>query len=64
MKRILSLSLITLFALQSTAFAVGSRRAAYVGGTAVQLKDAKKVVEGNLITNDENFLKFTYPGGQ
>lgn len=44
----------------STAFAVGSKKAAYVGGTAPAFKDAKKVVEGQLITSDEKDLRFVY----
>jgi hypothetical protein len=60
MYRKLSLCLALVLLSQSTVFAVGSKKAAYVGGTAAAFKDAKKSVEGELITNDEKELKFAY----
>ena len=56
----LSLLLALVLLSHSTAFAVGSKKAAYVGGTASAFKDSKKVVEGQLITGDEKELKFVY----
>jgi hypothetical protein len=56
----LSLLLALVLLSHSTALAIGSKKAAYVGGTAPAFKDAKKVVEGELITNDEKELKFVY----
>lgn len=58
MYRKLPLLLALVLLSQSTAFAVGSKKAAYVGGTVPAFKEAKKAVEGELITNDEKELKF------
>jgi hypothetical protein len=49
---------------QPLALALGSKKAAYVGGTAPQFKDAKKVVEGTLDTSDDKELKFVYNNNQ
>ncbi len=60
MSRILSLCLIAVLLCPAAALAVGSKRAAYMGGTAPQFKNEKKEVEGQLITNDEKELRFVY----
>ncbi len=60
MSRKLPLLLALVLLSQTTVFAVGSKKAAYVGGTAPAFKDAKKAVEGELITSDEKELKFVY----
>jgi hypothetical protein len=60
MSKIVSVCLTVLLLLPSTALAVGSKKAAYVGGTVAEFKDAKKEVEGTLITTDEKELRFVY----
>ena len=42
----------------STCFAVGSTKAAYIGGTAIEFKGAEKNVEGTLDLTDEKDLRF------
>ena len=60
MFRILSPCLAQLLLLPSVALAVGAKKAAYVGGTVAEFKDAKKSVEGVLETNDEKEMRFVY----
>ncbi len=60
MLRILSVCLILLLACQSIAFAADSNNAAYYGGTVAVFKDAKKAIEGRLVTTDEKELQFVY----
>lgn len=60
MHKKLSLLLALVLLSPSAALAVGSKKAAYVGGTAPAFKDAKKIVEGELVTSDEKELKFVY----
>src|SRR3954469_5062385 len=63
MQRIVSLFLVLLLS-PLTALAVGAKKAAYVGGTAPEFKDAKKQIEGALETNDEKEMRFVYTKGQ
>lgn len=63
MKKILILTLLFTFILNSIAFAgIGSKKAAYQGGTTKDkdFPDAKDGVEGILDTADEAQLKFSY----
>ena len=58
--RILALALcLTLFFVPS-AYAVGSKKAAYIGGTAPDFKGAKKNVEGTLDLENEKELRFNH----
>jgi hypothetical protein len=59
MRRIVSLCLVLLLS-PLTALAVDSKKAAYVGGTAPAFKDAKKQIEGTLVTSDEKEMRFLY----
>ena len=61
MRRIIALCLVLSLS-PLTALAVGAKKAAYVGGTAVEFKDAKKQIEGSLETNDEKEMRFVYAG--
>jgi hypothetical protein len=64
MRRTVSLCLALLLLSPLTALAVDSKKAAYVGGTAPEFKDAKKQIEGALETNDEKEMRFVYNKGQ
>lgn len=63
MRRIMSLCLVLSLS-PLTALAVGAKKAAYVGGTAAQFKEAKKQIEGALETSDEKEMRFVYSNGQ
>ena len=46
---------------QSVAFAgIGSKKAAYMGGTMAAFKESKKVIEGTLDTSNNDELRFIY----
>ncbi|MBN1567261.1 MAG: hypothetical protein JXA73_05415 [Acidobacteria bacterium] len=63
MKKAFVASLILLFSVTSAAIAgVGSRKAAYQGGTTKErdFPGAKKAVEGYLVTENETELRFEY----
>jgi hypothetical protein len=61
MKRLISLLLLCLLALDSLAFAgLGSDKTAYVGGTENQIKDG---AEGQSSAKDEKNFVFEYKGG-
>src|SRR6266852_3242365 len=61
MKRLISLLLVCLLALDSLAFArLGSDKTAYVGGTENQIKDG---AEGRSSAKDEKNFVFEYKGG-
>lgn len=64
MFRTISVCLILLLVCQSMALASESNNASYYGGTVTTFKDAKKAVEGRLITTDEKELQFTYNKNQ
>lgn len=56
-----ALLLVVVLACHSAVFAgVSSKKAAYVGGTATQVKQGKDPVEGVLNTEDEMGLRFVY----
>src|SRR5215212_11963131 len=59
MRRIVSLCLVLVLS-PLPALALDSKKAADVGGTAVPFKDAKKQVEGTLVTSDEKEMRFLY----
>ena len=61
MNRIISLLLIFVLTFEQAAFArVGSNKAAYIGGTAAEFKNAEDPVKGELRTDDEKELVFVY----
>lgn len=60
LKRTATVLVLVLFC-QSIAFAgLGSKKAAYMGGTMEAFKDSKKVIEGTLDTSNNDQLKFVY----
>lgn len=60
MKRMIAVTLISSFLLPSIALAsVGSKKAAYFGGTIATFNGAKNTVEGTLDTTKEDALGFT-----
>jgi hypothetical protein len=60
MRKLIATSVAVLFIFNSLAFAVGSKSAAYIGGTYPDFKGAKKQIEGKLNVDDEKELKFVH----
>ena len=62
MKRLVSLSIVCLIALNSLAYAgLGSDKTGYVGGTETQIKEG---TEGRSSAKDEKNFEFEYKGGK
>jgi hypothetical protein len=64
MNRILSFLLVFSLCAGTVCAFDKSDKASYYGGTVAAFKDAKKEIEGRLVTTDENNLQFTYGKGQ
>jgi hypothetical protein len=64
MLRIVSLALVLALAFGATSAFAASDSASYYGGTVAAFKDAKKEVNGHLVTTDETELKFIYGKNQ
>jgi hypothetical protein len=62
MTRLIVAALAGVLATPSMVSAVGSRRAAYVGGTSRHFDDAREPVEGQLDTSSDRALVFTVDG--
>ncbi|HZI20280.1 MAG TPA: hypothetical protein VEY09_16990 [Pyrinomonadaceae bacterium] len=58
--RALAIALCLTLVLTPTAFALDSKKAAYIGGTAADFKGAKKNVEGTLALDNERELRFSH----
>ena len=59
MRKTIAAVIVVLFVFNSLSFAIGSKRAAYIGGTASDFRGAKKEIEGKLSV-DEKELKFVH----
>jgi hypothetical protein len=55
-----SVLIIVLLCQASALAGLGSKKAAYMGGTVAGLRDSRKVVEGVLDTSDNDQLRFVY----
>jgi hypothetical protein len=58
--RALALALCLSLILTPTAYALDSKKAAYIGGTATDFTGAKKNIEGSLLLDNETELRFSH----
>lgn len=58
--RAIAMALCLSLVLTPTAYALDSKKAAYIGGTAADFTGAKKNVEGSLLLEDEKELRFSH----